>query len=161
MEECELPIWCFTRLTECTFMLPYFSVSVRVIGKALTCTLRLNLHMWARLRSQTGGEACRDKSLQTFLPRWFPYISGFTVSPPPLRLTVPLVWWQRFLVTERREERDWGPLLGRLCHFRTTAGQHVYQNMKKRLDSYRCGSLNCPKMSGYNWCYFWLLIFKQ
>lgn len=99
-------------------------------------------------------EACRDKSPQTFLPRWFPYISGFTVSPPPLRLTVPLVWWQRFLVTERREERDWGPLLGRLCHFSTTAGQHVYQNMKKRLDSYRCGS-------DVRLYYFWLLIFKQ
>lgn len=30
------------------------------------------------------GKACWDKSLQTFLPRWFPYISDFIVSQDPL-----------------------------------------------------------------------------
>lgn len=79
MEVYVLPIWYFTHLTECTFMFPYFIVSVGVILNPLTCISHLNLHMQACL-SLNWGEAGWDKSRQTFLPRWFPYISDFIVS---------------------------------------------------------------------------------
>ena len=79
MEVYVLPIWYFTHLTECTFMFPYFIVSVRVILNPLTCISHLNLHMQACL-SLNWGVACRDKSRRTFLPRRFPYISDFIVS---------------------------------------------------------------------------------
>lgn len=93
---CMLPTWYFTHLTECTFMSPYFIPCVRVIWNPLTWISHLNL-------SSEPGMACRDKSLHTFRPRWFPYISDFTVSQDPLDLT--LVYDRGFWL--RWEKKIW------------------------------------------------------
>lgn len=67
-------------------MLPSVSVSVGVIGKALTCTLRLNLHMWARLRSQTGERHGGINHRRRFYPdgsHTSPVLLCLRIPPPP------------------------------------------------------------------------------
>ena len=103
MEKYVLPIWYFTHLTECTFMSPYFIVSVRVILNPFTCILHLNLHMWACLslkwERHAGINHCRHFDLVGS------HTSPILLCLRILCLDMAWVWWQRFLVSGRREER--------------------------------------------------------
>lgn len=93
---------------------PIFHSFCQGLWNPLTCISHLNLHMEACLRSKLG-KACRDKSPADVSPSMVPIHLRFYCVPGSSVLM--WLWYgDRGFWLRRREERDWGPLLGRLCH---------------------------------------------